>query len=302
MNFLPENKLRMMFLLVGSGAFAQAVANILRKKYLDLKANVDLVVVSTMFGISAFALPAQFLLEELPKIPGEFWTPFILTVLFNVGIMYWLIKAMSLEDVSVVSALQGITPMFVILTSWIILKEFPTIYGLVGILVIVLGTYILNLKGPDSGSSGLHRLIQPWRRIFSSPGARLALLTAFLGSIALNFDKLAVIYSTPMLLTGIKFLAVGIIIYLISKLSGRWQKMDRRLFWPLFGVGLILGSSEVLMNTGFLYGIVPYVGSLKRMQIVWTAMLAGIFLGEKYSRVRITAAVIIVIGITLIAL
>lgn len=310
-----EKEKAMLFLLVGTGAFLWGITNILKKYYLrDHDVSVDVVVVGTTLGVSVFAFLAQFVWLGVPKISAGFWGVFAVTAFLNIGIQYWEVKALKLEDVSIVAALQGMTPMFVIMTSWILLKEFPTPYGLVGIGFIVLGTYILNLKGSDVKLPAklqqvlphwLHQRIGlyglPWLRLFSSRGARLAFFTAFLGSISLNFDKLAVLNSNPMILTGSVFLTVASFVYLNSKISGRWKQLNKSCFWLLFGVGLLLGLAAVLMNSGFLYGIVPYVGALKRMQIIWTALLASIFLGEKYSGFRLGAAAIILIGIFLIA-
>jgi drug/metabolite transporter (DMT)-like permease len=329
MNLIPEEKVKLMFLFVISGTVVLAAVQILEKYYLNVmkaklqylkkEEQVYLVTIPEMLGIGVCAIPIQFLFGGVPNIQTAFWWPFLFAVLLNVLIQYWGNKAQFSEDVSIVSSLQGITPAFVILTSFIMLREFPTISGLAGILVIVLGTYILNLrileKKDASVSEDLngeypsklsHRILLPWKRMLHSRGARLALYTAILGSIALNFDKLAVVSSSPMILAGTKFTAVGIIVYLFAKASGRWDRIRiadrRRFFLPVLGIGIILGFSEVLMNTGYLFGIVPEVGSLKRMQIVWTVMMAGVFLGEKYNLVRTIASLTIVAGVVLIGL
>lgn len=310
-----EKEKIMLFFLVGVGAFLWGITRILKKYYLrDHDVSIDVMIVGTMLGVSIFAFLAQFVWLGVPKISAGFWGAFIVTAFINIGIQYWGVKALKLEDVSIVAALQGMTPIFVIMTSWLLLKEFPTRYGLIGIGLIALGAYILNLKGLDVKLPAklqqvlphwLHQYIEsyglPWLRLFSSKGARLALLTAFLGSIALNFDKLAVLNSSPMMLTGGKFLIIGGIVYLNSKISGRWKQLDKSCFWPIFGVGLLLGLASVLMDSGFLYGIVPYVGALKRTGIIWTVLFASVFLGEKYLGFRLGAAAIILIGVFLVA-
>ena len=51
----------------------------------------------------------------------------------------------------------------------------------------------------------------------------------------------------------------------------------------------------------FAFGIVSYVASLKRFQIVVTTILAAIFLRERDWGFRLIASAIIVLGILLIA-
>ncbi len=290
-----------MFLLVLGGATIWGVANVLRKwLFKEREAPVEVAVVAIMLGASVFASVAQFARFGMPHVSTAFWVPFAATAVLNVGIIFWQNKALKLEDASIVEPIQGITPIFVILTSWLMLREFPTPWGLLGILSVVLGVYILNLKGSDT-KLGIGLLTKPWSRLISSKGARLALITTALASISLNFDKMVVVNSSPMMRASTVFLVVAATVWGLSMAQGRWQKMDKSCFWPLFGIGLLTGLSNVLMDWGFLYGIVPYVGSLKRFQIIVTTLLAGIFLREGNMAFRITAAVIIMAGIVLIA-
>lgn len=298
----------MLFLLVLSGAFVWGIVNILRKSLLK-EVDVDLMVVATMLGASVFAIPAQFIVLGVPKFhPSDLWSPLIGTIILNIAIQYLGIVALKMEDVSIVATLQGLTPIFLILSSWLMLREFPTTLGLVGIVVTVIGSYVLHMQGVKINTEKKLRAIPqpllsaflPLIRLFSSKGAMIALLTAILGAVALNFDKVVVLNSSPIIRTSMVFLPVALVVYLGSVITGKWQKIKKDKFWLLFGIGCIIGFSSVLMDSGFLFGIVPYVGSLKRFQIVVTAVLAGIFLHEKYVKCRIVAAVIIVIGIVLL--
>lgn len=197
--------------------------------------------------------------------------------------------------------------------SWLILREWPTFWGRVGIACIALGSYILYLKGSDVALPvPLARILPhawrapvlfygaPWLRIFSSKGARLALLTAYLGAVCVNFDKLATLRASPMIYTGGAFLVVSSFVYIWSRVSGRWQTIEKRHMTPLLVVGIITGLCAILMNAGYLYGIVPYVGALKRTQIFWTVLFSGMFLGEKNTALRMTGATIIFLGTALI--
>lgn len=290
----------MLFFLVLLGAFFWGVTNVLRKHFLE-NAAVDLVVVATMLGAAAFALPAQFILLGTPEFKPGLWAPLAGDIILNIGIQYLGIVALKLESAALVAALQGLTPLFLVLTSWLMLKEFPTAFGLIGILITVLGLYFLNLQELKGGKGKFQAAYAPWVSLFRSKGALIALSTAILGSIALNFNKVVVLNSSAVIRTSLVFLPVALVVYGVSLTTGKWQKIDKSKFWPLFGIGLLVGLAGVLMDSGFLYGIVPYVGTLKRFQIIVTAVLAGIFLKEKYAGSRVIAAIIIVIGIVLLA-
>lgn len=292
----------LVYLLVCSGATLWGIYNVLQKKlFRDRNAPTEVSVVATMLGASAFLFGAQFVQFGSPHVSTLFWGFFALTSILNVGIIYGGNQALKMEDASIVSPLQGITPIFVILTSWIILKEFPTVWGLVGIATTVFGVYLLALKRSDVRS--IKSFAAPWSRLLRSDGARLALATALLGSISLNFDKLVVLHSTQAMRGASVFLAVAVVVLCISVVRGQWQKLDKSCFLPLFGIGLLIGASNLLMDWGFVFafGIVPYVGSLKRFQVIVTTILAGVFLHEGDWAFRIVASAIIFGGILLIA-
>lgn len=305
-----------LFLLVIGGAFLCSIVNIIQKHFLkEKKVGPEVTTVAVMSGAGLYSLVFQLVLLGIPKVSVNFWIPFAITAILNIGIQYGSIKAQALEDVSITSALGGLTPLFVVLTSWVLLREFPTTYGLLGIIIITLGVYTFSLKGEDVKlSARLQGIIPEWLhqparfyggpfiRLFSSKGAVLALFTAILASISLNFDKIAVLNSNPIIFTGGAFLIVALAVYGASQATGKWKKLDKSHFWVLFGTGFIfLGISTILMNSGFFFGIVPYVGALKRIQIVFTVIFASIFLGEKYGLLRIISAATIVIGILFLA-
>lgn len=196
------------------------------------------------------------------------------------------------------------------------LGEWPTFYGRIGIGFIAFGAYILRLEKskvelPDKIKRivpvNLHDSVKfylgPWIRLLSSKGAKLALLMAYLGAIAINFDKLAVLASSPMVANGGVYLIVATFVYIWSKIRGVWDNnFDPSAFKRIFMTGFFLmGMSEILMAMGFYYGIVPYVASLKRTQILWTVMLSSLLLKEKNFLYRIVGASIIFIGTVLIA-
>ena len=293
-----------MFLVVLSGATIWGVTNVLQRHFFrDRDVSVELMVVATMLGASVSALVLQFVLFGVPKVSPLFWQFLVIDALFNVALIFWENKSLEQEDASIVAPILGITPIFVILTSWIMLRESPTFWGFVGITVTVFGLYILALKRSDIGN--LKSFVRPWSRLMQSRGARFALLFAVVASVALNFAKLTVINSSPAMRTFAVFFVVAITMLAWSIARGHWQKLDKSLFVPLFGVGLLIGLSSVLMDWGFVFGIVPYVAALKRFQIVVTSVLATLFLREGKSErewvLRMTAAAIIVVGIFLIA-
>ena len=72
--------------------------------------------------------------------------PVLATGVLNIGIMYAKTRARALEQVSLVTPIDSTTPAIVIITAMIIIGEYPTKLGWLGVWVLVLGTYILNIQ------------------------------------------------------------------------------------------------------------------------------------------------------------
>ncbi len=305
----------LLFACVCGGAFIWGIVNVLKSHLLrDKEVHEDLVTVGVMLGATVTSFAIEFAWHGLPTVQMAFWAPFAITAALNIFIQYGQVKALKLEQASVVAPLASTMPLWVILASWLILGEYPTFWGKVGIVTVSVGAYVIALKGtpvelPLFGKRIIPKRYQetvlfytaPWIRLFSSRGAQIALGIACLGAISSNFDKLATLASSPMVFTGGAFLVVAVFVYGWSKATGTWDTLDKTYFGRVFTLGLIQGVATVLMNTGYFFGIVPYVGSLKRTQIFWTVMLAGLFLGESHMGIRLVSALIIFVGAALMA-
>lgn len=308
----------MLFLLVCGGAIFWGLGNVLQKHFLSTKkVHEDVVVVATMLGASTTSFLAEFLINGFPKVSPEFWGPFAITATLNVFMVYFSVKAKKLEDVSVVVPLAATMPVFVIFMSWLILGEVPTYWGKIGIVVVSVGSYVLMLRDgevplpnmfvrtlPKSWHEPVRFYCMPWFRIASSRGAQLALLTAYLGSISSNFDKLATLHASPMIFTGGAFGTVAFFIFIWSKMKtgeNSWDAQSKEYFWHLFFLGALMGAYTSVINAAYYFAIVPYVGTLKRTQIFWTVIFSGLLLGEKNTGLKLIGAAIIFVGSVLIA-
>lgn len=311
---MNESPLLLAFVL--TGAFFWSIGNVAKSYFLrKQKIHEDVVLVATMLGAAVFSFAAEGLIHGVPQVRKGFWIPFLINAVLNIGIQSGNIKALKLEDPSIVTSLSSSTPLFLIVMSQVILGEFPTPLAHAGIICISLGAYMIYLKGaqvelpafaarviPKQYHTSVIFWAGPWLRLWSSRGARLALGVAYLGAVALSFEKLVILNSSPMIYTGGAFMIVAAFTYIWSRQRGRWQSVEKTVFLQLFCLGLFIGLYTVLMNTGYYYGIAPAVGTLKRTQILWTVILAGIFLKEAHTPLRFVGAAIIFVGTTLIGL
>lgn len=302
------------YALILIGALVAASHQVILRKLLR-GAALDATVVTAVraAGASVSSLVIGLAWAGSLDIKAAFWMPFAATALLNIGIMYGQVRSLQLADASLVGPISSTMPLFVIFVSFFLLGEWPTFWGRVGIILIALGSYVLNLQAPKAElPERIARLVHghwraqvqyylnPWLNLFSNRGVQIALGTAYLGAFAVNFDKLATIATNPFLFTGLVFAVVSVATALPKQSRSAWA-IGLPAMRTILIVGILQGFAASLMNAGFYYGIVPYVGSLKRTSIFWTVIFAGAFLGESHMWGRLAGALILYIGVALLA-
>jgi len=134
----------------------------------------------------------------------------------------------------------------------------------------------------------------------------LALFGALLSAVSINYDWLAIKQTDPLFFTASGFLVVALAVLIKSVISGEWQEIPaekKAQSTKALAIGIFWGVGCGLTNTAFWYGIVPYVSSLRRSQILFTVILAYFFLKQErgFIAIRLIAAAIITAGAILIA-
>jgi phosphonate utilization associated putative membrane protein len=203
-------------------------------------------------------------------------------------------KAYEEGDLSLVYPVARSSPVFVALVAFIFLGEKITQTGVLGIIIIFLGVYILHLKGlTRQDLSGPLRYL----RTGSSKYALLAALGTTIYSIS---DKLGVTTVDPLLYSfWLGFFVTGMLTVAIVYRRGVKLIKDE-----IPGNLAKITFSGILMKGGYmmvLYAMslaqVSYILALRQISVVLGALMGVIFLGEKYGKVRIIGSIIIFIGV-----
>src|SRR3989339_358184 len=184
-------------ILVVAGALALAFYNVLSRIFQrdDWRNRSALVSVATSVG-SAIMLLGYSLVTGGPSMSAGWLFPVLATGVLNIGIMFAKTRARALEDVSLVTPIDSTTPAVVIVTAMVIVGEYPTTLGWIGIWVLVVGTYILNIQelrqqllekqavtGP-AWKKELRVWLAPFLALNKSAGIRWAFLAVILSTFS----------------------------------------------------------------------------------------------------------------------
>lgn len=283
------------FLLALSGAFFDGLYYAIIKKIVK---DIDqYVLAGGVFFVSFIALGLISLFKGIPEIGPKLYFSIIMTGSLNViaAILYF--KALKISDLSLTIPMLSFTPIFLIITSLLILKEFPSILGISGIFLIVLGSYVLNTEESKSD------FLAPVRSIFINKGTSYMLAVAFIFSISSNFDKLVVLNSDPIFGSAIVhlFMGVSFLILSIGKKRDVREVYGKNLkVFILAGTALTLGA--ITFNLAISMEIVPYVISIKRLSILFAVIMGAAFFKEENFSNRAKGAAIMVLGAVIIVL
>ena len=284
------------FFLSLSTAVFEATKDLFSKKGLR---EIDEYLVA--WGLRAFALP--FLLPLLffipiPKVTSQFWWALFIGGGLNALTSILYMKAIKISPLSLTVPMLTFTPLFLLLTSPIILGEFPGIFGIIGVLLIVFGSYLLNIQVMKNG------YLAPFKALIKEKGPILMLIVAFIWSITSNIDKIGVLNSSPIFwaisINIFLFFTLLFIVSLKSKVNLKRQILQNTKV--LFPIGLFSALALICQMTAIKMALVAFVISIKRTSTIFSSLYGFFIFKEPFLKLRLVGILIMVLGVFLIAL
>lgn len=192
---------------------------------------------------------------------------------------------------SILGPLENLRPFFVVLFSLLLLQEQPTIFLFLGIIFIVIGTMVLNVKKRFWSLSQFQQYGKETFFIIAS--------TALFGLESI-FDKKALRYIDPskyafFILLG---MCLGFGVFYISHKKTYERK---HLFsWYLIAIGIFFAIGYFGIITAVSLASPNLVTPVQMIRSLYLSLLGFVFLREKNYVRKITAAVLMLIGVFLI--
>jgi len=247
-----------------------------------------------------FAIPILLILllfTSIPQIDTVFWITILFLAPLDVTLLLLYIRAIRISPLSLTLPLFSFTPVFLILTSFIFLGEFPGMLGIFGIALVVIGAYILNLSKRTKG------LLAPFKALTHEKGAVLILIAAFIASITSNLVKIAVLHSSAIFFVVFHSIVILIILSVLffKKIKNSFNEIKSDLT-TLSLVGLSNGLMFLFHALAVTLVIVPFMISLKRTSSLFGVLYGHFLFKEKNIKERLMGAAVMLIGAALIIL
>lgn len=257
--------------------------------------NVDEYVVAWSNCFFSAILLTPVLFFEIPEIKPMYYVGLFVSGTLNVAALVFFMKSIKSGDLSKTVPLTTLSPLLLLITSPIIVGEFPSLQGIGGMVLIVLGAYLLNLNSSATG------FLAPFKAIVFEKGPRYMLFVVLLWSITANFDKIGVVNSSPLFYSFTIQAYIGfVLLFFVIPTFKKQPQLLKNNFKSLSGIGVLSALTIICHMIAISLTIVPYVISIKRTNSILSVIFGRIFFKEGNLKERLTAAVMMFIGVLLI--
>ena len=259
--------------------------------------QVDPLLVSWFNNLIPLFLFSPFLFFIDLKFNYQFFEALFISGLINITSTILYHRALFKGDISVVIPLLSFTPLFLLFLSPLIVGEFPDTWGLIGTILIVAGSYLLNINLKRQN------IFSPLKSLIKEKGTRYMLIVAFIWAISANFDKRGIeassIYQYIFFINLVVTLGTTIFVFSKRKFSLPELKAEYK---NLLAVGLLTSAVFFVHMTAITLTLVVYVVSIKRTGGMISVFLGYFIFKEKNIRQRFLGSAIMFAGVLLIVL
>jgi len=183
-------------------AFTLATSDALTKKALASRNEYHVAWMRLLFGMPLLLVSLLFI--DIPPLDSTFWIAVCAALPLEIVALILYTRALKVSPISLSVPFLALTPVFLIVTSELIVGEKVSLQGIAGIILMAAGSYSLNL----------HRiredLFAPFRAIWREKGSVMMVAVAFIYSFTSALGKLAIEHSSPIFFGAIYFFLLTI--------------------------------------------------------------------------------------------
>ncbi|MBW1893267.1 MAG: EamA family transporter [Deltaproteobacteria bacterium] len=283
------------FILSLLTAFAVASCDAWVKKWFSHMSHYEMLIYPLLYGFPLTLSSLVFV--EIPPLDDIFYLSFIVSIPLTIVPLIFYMKAIKVSPLSLTVPYLAFTPVFIVGTGYLFLGEEPDRWGVIGILSVCVGSYILNFDIKKRS------LIDPFLAVFKEKGSWLMLIAAIIFSFSAVIGKLAIIHSSVMFFQMTFFVVVTIIMFVIFMVFGLID-LKNLTESPIKGsvAGILLFFHILLHGFAISMTKAAYMVSVKRLSILFGVIYGGIIFKEENILIRFTGTLFMFGGAVIILL
>jgi drug/metabolite transporter (DMT)-like permease len=276
---------------------ANPVSNVFQKQLAHRSADPLVTIVATHGLLSVLAL-AVLKGMRVAALGADFWANMMTAVVLAVAGYVFLWYALKSTDLSVLGPINSYKAVVGLLLAVVLIGEVPNLSGLMGVALIVAGSYLVIDRVPGQGhGSAFHQFTR-------NPGVQLRFAALICSATESIFLKRALLLSSPIT----TFLVWTVFCFVIAAAAAVLLRRDllseatrltsewRTLLWLAAATGLM--QLTTIVTFGKLQ--VGYSLALFQLSTLITVYLGHRYFQERNIRRRLVGSLVMVIGATLI--
>jgi len=275
-------------------ALSVALADLSVKRFFGDLSPYSMCLVHWLFALPFLALVGLSI--RWPSLDRTFWLAGAAALPLELLGAFLYMRVLKICHLSLCIPLLAFTPVFLILTGWLVLGEALNLAGVAGIALVAGGSYFLGL-GSESALWW-----QPLAALAREPGARLMLVVAAIYAVTSALGKLAILHSEPAFFGVMYPTVVGGSFLALYPFNRERQAATLKTRWA---AGLLVGAAvagEIICHVfGMSLAPAAYLIGVKRLSILFSVILGGLLLRERPLLPRLAAAALMVAGVALLA-
>jgi drug/metabolite transporter (DMT)-like permease len=276
-------------------AFTLATSDAFTKKVLDTCNEYLVAWFRLLFSLPI--LVAILILLPWPNLNDKFFKAFLIALPLEIVSIILYMKALKLSPLSLTLPFLSLTPVFAIVTSYVMLGEKVSLQGIAGILFITVGGYILHLHELRDG------IYEPVKAIAKEKGSVLMVIVALIYSITSSLGKIAIIHSSPLFFGATYMIFLTLFFAPVALWKGRQDIKDfitRRYYRGTVIPGILYTLMVASHMTAISLTKVAYMISLKRTSVLMGILYGYFLFRERHIKERLAGAIIMSIGFFMI--
>ncbi|MEO1765618.1 DMT family transporter [Thiobacter aerophilum] len=287
------------FVLALLCAASLAAADALTQKWLARHTAAELVLVR--FTLAAVWLVPWLLLHPPHRPAPTFWLWVGTALPLEILAMVLYVRAIRNTPLALTLPYMAFTPVFASAVGWLLLGEKLSTQGLVGVLLVTGGAYVLNLDHARLAEP--RSWLAPFAAMLRERGSRLMLAVALIYSVTSVQGKAAMQYMSAMEFGALYFVLLGTLTLLLFGV--REPASLRVLMRPGPGALIVAALMGLMVVTHFLALEriqTAYMIAVKRVSILFGILFGALLFGDRRLPRHLFAGGVMVAGVALIVL
>lgn len=285
------------FYLALLSALSVAFADAFSKKFFADNSGLELLLVR--FFVPGVLLLPLTLMGSYPAITSPFWL--WIAILVPLELLAMWLYSLAIRDCPLYLTLPylAFTPVINVFTANLILDETVTRQNLLGILLVVFGAYLLNVKKPADGRR--LNVLTPLKAIVTERGSRLMLGAAIVYSLTSVMGKGAMQYVGPETFGAFYYTVIGLsVLFLVLLIRPSSLNLVRRRPGYVLLVAVCMSIMVVSHFLSIAQIEVAYMTTVKRTSLLFGIVLGAYMFRERHVLQHFIAGALMVMGVAII--